>query len=154
MNIPILTITMKSGKLVSNMSHQLPAAERPKVTTPLQIPDILNPLFEGLMEYRERFVVLMLNRNNKVMCAAIISDGGVSSSLVDPKIVFQHALMANASGIVLCHNHPSGNLAPSGEDTVITRKLTEAGRFLDIIVMDHIILTADGFYSFADNGLL
>lgn len=154
MNLPLHTITMKNRKLVASLSHIVPASDRHKITNSWTANECLRPLFDGIIDYKERFVVLLLNRNNYVLCAAIISDGGVTGTVVDSKLVFQHALMTNAVSLVLCHNHPSGNLAPSSGDTEITAKLRQGAKMLDMDILDHIILTEDSYYSFADNSLL
>ena len=107
----------------------------------------------GQIGHIEVFYMLLLNRNNFILGAHLVSVGGVAGTVVDPKIIFQTALLANASGIVLCHNHPSGNLKPSQQDADITKKLKHAGSFLDIAVNDHIIISPEGdYYSFADYG--
>ena len=82
---------------------------------------------------------------------AQISSGGLTGTVCDPKIIFQYALQTNASGIILAHNHPSGNLQPSQADIQITEKVREAGKLLDIALLDHLILTGEGFYSLTDN---
>jgi DNA repair protein RadC len=106
------------------------------------------------IEYNEEFKVMLLNRENRVLGIATISVGGVSGTVVDPKIIFAIALKCNASALILAHNHPSGNLQPSESDKVTTRKLVEGGKLLDIAVCDHLIIANDGFNSFADNGLI
>jgi DNA repair protein RadC len=151
--IPQLTVTSKRGKLVADFSHHLPASERPKIVNSYKAYECLLPLFEGILDYRERFAILLLNRHNKVIAYAIISEGGVAGTIVDPKIIFQHALLANASAMMLCHNHPSGSMAPSPSDTEITQKVKSAGKIIDILVYDHIIITSEGYYSFADEGI-
>jgi DNA repair protein RadC len=112
--------------------------------------------FEPLMEdyHHEEFWILLLNRNNIVITQKLISVGGVAGTIVDPKIVFKVALDHVASSIILCHNHPSGNLNPSIQDKEITSKLKEAGRLLDISINDHIIIGNNSFFSFSDSGLL
>jgi DNA repair protein RadC len=112
--------------------------------------------FEPFMEdYRhEEFWILLLNRNNIVLGKKRISIGGVAGTVVDPKIIFKIALENLASGIILCHNHPSGNLNPSAQDIDITKKIRDGGKLLDICVNDHIIIGQKSFFSFADNGLL
>lgn len=102
----------------------------------------------------EEFWILCLNRRNQVIKIAEISKGGTSATVVDAKILFKTALDNKASSIVLAHNHPSGNLNPSQEDLKLTKKLSEAGKLLDISVLDHIIYTNSGYYSFADNNTL
>lgn len=99
----------------------------------------------------EEFWILLLARNRKVIARKKISEGGVSGTVVDTKIIFKHAIEHLASYIVLCHNHPSGNLQPSAADVQITKNLKNAGKVLDIDVVDHIIIGNDKYYSFADN---
>lgn len=102
-------------------------------------------------EYEE-FWILLLRRNNNIIKAHRVSEGGVSGTVVDPKRVFKAALEANATGIILCHNHPSGNIHPSSSDINITTKLVNAGKNLEIDVLDHIILAGGQYFSFADEG--
>ncbi len=115
--------------------------------------DILVNNWEDL-EYVESFAVLLLNRANKVLGMTVIGKGGLSGVVADPKLIFQAALKANASGIILAHNHPSGNLLASEADKALTKKVVDAGKFLDISVLDHVIITATDYYSFADDGML
>ena len=107
------------------------------------------------IEHREEFKILLLNRANKVLGLSEISKGGISGTVVDSRMIFQTALKANAIAVILCHNHPSGNLMPSEADLQITKKLKEGGKLLDISVLDHIIITPGSKYSsLADNGYL
>jgi DNA repair protein RadC len=107
------------------------------------------------IEHREEFQLLLLNRSNSVLGIFPVSKGGLSGTVTDVRLIYQAAIKANASGIIVCHNHPSGNLNPSESDTKITQKIKEAGNLMDIQLLDHLILTMDGsYYSFADNGLL
>lgn len=112
--------------------------------------------FEPFMEdfRHEEFWILLLNRNNIVISKKRVSIGGVSGTVVDPKIIFKMALDQLASSMILCHNHPSGNLTPSQQDIDITKKLIEGSKFLDIGINDHIIIGNKGYYSFADNRVL
>jgi DNA repair protein RadC len=103
---------------------------------------------------REEFWMLLLNRANGIIAKIRLSEGGTSGTVVDPKIVFQIALKNLASNIVLCHNHPSGNLTPSSQDIELTKKLCAGARLLDICVRDHIILGNQKYFSFADEGLI
>ncbi len=103
---------------------------------------------------REVFVVIYLNRANKVISFETISEGGISGTIADPRIILKTALEKNAVGLILSHNHPSGNLNPSKADEHLTQKIKQAATLLDIVVMDHIIVSSEGYYSFADNGLL
>lgn len=106
------------------------------------------------MQYIEETYVLLLNRANKPLGFSKISIGGTTGTVVDVKVVFQTALKANANSIILCHNHPSGNLKPSDADIKITKAIKEAGKLMDIPLADHIIITQEGYYSFADEGML
>ncbi len=114
--------------------------------------EILQPELGDL--HHEEFMVLMLNRNNKVTSKERISSGGVTGTVVDPKLIFKRALDKRAAGIVLAHNHPSGNLSPSKQDIALTKQVFDAGRLLEITVIDHLIITQNGYYSFADEGML
>jgi DNA repair protein RadC len=107
-----------------------------------------------LIDWREEFIVIALNRANKVLGFYKISSGGVAGTVCDPKIVFQFALLSNACRLVLSHNHPSGNLQPSAGDREITDKLVKGGAMLDIQILDHIIVTSEGYTSFCDEGWL
>jgi DNA repair protein RadC len=102
----------------------------------------------------EEFFVLYLNRANKVLKVDQISKGGLSGTVTDVRMILRNALFNTASGILVAHNHPSGNLNPSESDTKITQKIKEAGSLMDIQLLDHLIISDDDFYSFADNGLL
>lgn len=106
----------------------------------------------GIMEYVEQFKVVLLNNAHDIIGIRTISTGGLTGCMADPKNVFQAALLANAAAIIVSHNHPSGGLKPSNADRNITKKLQSAGEFLDITVLDHVIITANGYYSFLDNG--
>jgi DNA repair protein RadC len=102
----------------------------------------------------EQFWIILLNRANMVIHTYCVSQGGVSGTVADPKTIFKEALAKLASSIVLVHNHPSGNLKPSEADLQLTRKLKEAGKYLDLPVLDHIIFTNQSYFSFADEGVL
>lgn len=102
----------------------------------------------------ESFVVVYLNRANNIIRQEIISEGGITGTVADPRIILKKALDHHAVSIILCHNHPSGNLKPSKADELLTNKIKNAAAFLDIQVMDHIIVSEEGYYSFADEGLI
>ncbi|CAN5214791.1 DNA repair protein RadC [soil metagenome] len=114
--------------------------------------EILRPISADLP--KEEFWVLFLNRANKVIMKDQISSGGVNGTVVDLKVIFKKALELLSSGIILAHNHPSGQLRPSREDDVMTKRLVEAGRLLEIPVLDHLIITDNGYFSYADEGKL
>lgn len=103
---------------------------------------------------QEEFWIILMNRANKLISKERVSIGGVSSTLVDPKILFNKAISRLASSIILVHNHPSGNLKPSSADISLTKKLCKAADHLDISILDHLIIAEDSYYSFADNGLI
>lgn len=103
---------------------------------------------------REVFAVLFLNRANKINHFEIVSEGGITGTVADPRIILRKALEEDAVNIILCHNHPSGSLKPSKADEQLTAKIKEAASYLDIKVLDHIIVSEEGYYSFADEGLL
>ncbi len=106
------------------------------------------------IELLEEFKILLLNRRNRVLGLVSISSGGVSGTIADPKLIFATALKSCASGLIICHNHPSGELNPSAEDIKLTNKLKDGGALLDIKILDHLIIGTDGFYSFADEGII
>ncbi len=106
------------------------------------------------MDYRESFYALYLNQASKVLGIKKISECGISSTLVDVRIIMQAALLCNASGIIIAHNHPSGNLKPSGCDIKMTAQIKEAAKVLSMNLLDHFILTSDSYFSFADDGII
>ena len=106
------------------------------------------------IEYCEKFYVILLNRRNHILGVAFISEGGVGNTVADPKKIFQIALKANASAIILSHNHPSGDPKPSKDDYRITKMCVDAGKLLELPVIDHVIVTKDKFFSFADEGII
>jgi DNA repair protein RadC len=117
--------------------------------------DVFELIKSDLMDLQqEEFWVILLKRNNEVIKKELISRGGVSGTLVDTKIIFKRALEETACNLIIAHNHPSGNLKPSHEDVRLTKKIKEAGKTLDISVLDHLIVTNHGFYSFSDQGIM
>ncbi len=126
------------------------AKEKPKISGSTDVYDIMHPILADLPY--EEFWILLLNRANKVMSIQKISQGGVAGTVMDSKIIMKAAIDSLASSIILCHNHPSGNIMPSQQDKNITQKVKQAGVIMDIPILDHIIVTETGFYSFADEG--
>jgi len=117
--------------------------------------DIADYLKTKLKDYRhEVFAVLYLNRANKINHFEIISEGGITGTVADPRVILRRALEKDAVNIILCHNHPSGSLKPSRADEQLTVKIKEAAKFLDIAVLDHVIVSENGHFSFADEGIL
>lgn len=128
------------------------AAKREKISTSKDIYEVFRPQFMDLPH--EEFHILLLNRSNTIIAKEFISRGGIAGTVVDPKLIFKPALQQLASAIVLCHNHPSGNLRPSDQDISLTKKLKEAGMLLEIPVLDHLIISDTGYFSFADEGMM
>ncbi len=126
--------------------------EMVKVTNSRDCYHAIGPILQDLNH--EEFWILLLSRSNQILSKQQVSKGGFSSTVVDPKVIFKKALDKNASSIILCHNHPSGNLNPSQQDLELTRKLVAAGKTLDITVLDHLIITQTQYYSFSENGQL
>jgi DNA repair protein RadC len=126
--------------------------ERPKITSSKDIFDLLKGDLLDLPH--EAFWIVLLNRANKVIRKQQISHGGVAGTVADPKIIFKIALEELASGVILAHNHPSGNLTASQADLDLTKKLKESGKMLEIQILDHIIIAGKKYLSFADEGLL
>jgi len=130
------------------------ASERRTIRTSKDAESIFREIWSSGIEFKEEFYILLLNRANKVLGWYKVSEGGMSGTVVDPKLVFSIALKGLASSICISHNHPSGNLKPSIEDINLTKRLKEAGALLEIPVLDHLIITNEGFYSFADEGMM
>ena len=128
--------------------------ERIKINSSNDSADYIRQFYSDDIEIYESFFILLLNRQNKTIGYAKISQGGVAGTVVDAKIIIKYIVDTLASAVVLCHNHPSGNLNPSTQDIALTEKLVNAVKLVDSQVLDHIILTPDSFYSFADNGLI
>lgn len=130
-------------------------SEYPKIRMSNDIVDFIRSTYDDdEIEYRESFKVVYLNGDNKILGFQTISEGGTLATVADMKIVFTGALLSNACSIVLCHNHPSGNVMPSTEDDRITRKAKTAGENLDINVIDHVIIARNRYYSYSDEGRL
>ncbi len=127
-------------------------AVKQKLTSSRQAFEILQPKI-GDKQYEE-FWFLAINRANVVTGSYRVSDGGITGTVADIRRIFKLALEQNATSIILAHNHPSGNLSPSEEDKSLTKRLVSAGKVMDIPVQDHLIITYDGYYSFADEGLI
>jgi DNA repair protein RadC len=126
--------------------------EMPQIKCSKDVFDLLSPVLSDLPH--EEFWILFLNRSNKVINRMKLSQGGISGTVTDVRMVMKRAIEYLASGIIVCHNHPSGNLNPSESDTRITQKIKEAGNIMDIQLLDHLIISEKEYYSFADNGLL
>jgi len=126
--------------------------ERKKIQTSGDVFEVLQMKIGDLLY--EQFAVVLLNRANEVIQTVVVSDGGVTGTVADPKRIFKIALETNAAAIILGHNHPSGNLRPSESDIKLTKKIRDAGALLDINVLDHVIVGIEKYFSFADEGLI
>lgn len=134
---------------------QIKPSERPRISCSQDSYRVLlNSWDPEQIEFVEQFKVLLLNRAHRVLGFVLVSSGCNSGTVVDPKLVFAAALKTNACSVIVAHNHPSGNLAPSQADLTLTRKLHEGAKILEIQFLDHLILTKEGYFSFADEGLL
>jgi len=131
------------------------ASERPHISTSKDAYDLLLSIWDdNKIDFVEQFKVLFLNKANKVLGVYEVSTGGISGTVADPRVIFVAALKANACAIIISHNHPSGNLKPSRQDEELTQKIKHAGEFLDIKLLDHVIVCSEGYYSFTDEGLI
>ena len=155
MNKPNFEKSPNLSEVSVSYKSKVKASDRTKILTSSDTVKELRNVFDAdKIDHSEEFVILLLNRANHVLGWAKISQGGLSGTVVDVRIIFQIALGANASKVILAHNHPSGNMKPSEQDRNITKQIKEAGKLLEIEVLDHVILTSDNYLSFADEGLL
>ena len=145
-------ITIVAALELGRRRKQQEAYVRPKITSSNDAFNIMQPILGDLPH--EEFWVLLLNRSNKVITKFRVSQGGVSGTVIDVRLILKPAIENLASSIILCHNHPSGNIYPSDADEKITEKVSEAADVMDIKVLDHLIITADKYLSFADEGKL
>ena len=145
----------KVSEVILSYKTTVKASERPQINSSIDVYKVLQENWNyEVIEFIEEFKVLLLNRANRVIGIVPISVGGTAGTIADPKVIYVSALKANAASIILAHNHPSGNLKASHADIELTKKLKNAGLFLDLPILDHIILTKDGFLSFADEYLM
>lgn len=149
---PAKAITIAAAMELGRRRKESEPDEKPKIVTSADGAAIFRPLLSDLPH--EEFWVLLLNRNNLVIDKMLVSQGGLSGTVIDVRIILKMALDKLASSIILCHNHPSGNLMPSEADKDITKKIKEAGKHMDIPVLDHLIIANDSYFSFADEGLI
>ncbi|WP_264553386.1 RadC family protein [Flavobacterium sp. N2038] len=127
------------------------AVEMVKITSSKMVFNLMQPIIGELSH--EEFWVLFLNNGNKVVSKSQLSKGGIGGTVVDVRLIFKLALEKSATSLILCHNHPSGNLTPSDADKQITKKIRDAGSKLDVKVLDHLIITETKYYSFVDEGI-
>lgn len=145
-------ITIIAALELGRRRKEVEPEEKPRISTSRDVVDLLMPHLQDINH--EEFWIVLLNRANRVLTKHRVSQGGVAGTVADPKIIFKIAVQELASGIILAHNHPSGNLTASHADIELTKKLKEAGRFLEIQVLDHVIIAGQKYFSFADEGML
>ena len=137
------------------LSYKSRKKKKNEILTASDAYQALLPTFkEGTIDYKEYFKVLFLNQANQLLGYTLISEGGLTTADVDVRIILQAALLTNSVALILAHNHPSGNLRPSQEDKNLTQKIKDAAQLMRITVVDHIILTSEGYYSFANEGMI
>lgn len=128
------------------------ALEKPKITDSRSVFNVMQPIIGELAH--EEFWIVYLNNANKIQLKTQLSKGGITGTLVDTRLVFKRAIELSSTGIILCHNHPSGTLKPSSSDINLTKKIRQGGEVLDVKVLDHLIITEKDYFSFADENML
>lgn len=142
----------KAGELALTYKRTKP--DGPKVTRAIDLVKFIRPLYDPDLEVRERFLIVGVSRSNNIRSCFEVGAGGCAGCVVDPKLVFARLLLDNCAAFVCSHNHPSGNPSPSLSDKTLTKSLKEGGKVLDIAMLDHIIITADKYQSFAELNML
>ncbi len=145
-------VTIVAAMELSRRKQSAIIQEKQQITTSRDGFLMMQPLIGDLPH--EEFWILLLNRANKVIAKKQLSQGGITGTVADSRLIFRQAIDLLATSIILCHNHPSGNLKPSQADIALTRRLVKAGKLLEITVLDHLIVTNGGYYSFADEGMM
>ena len=148
----VKAVTILAALELGRRRQLVGALEKPVVRDSRQVAGYLRVMLQD--QIREVFAVIFLNQANRVNHFEVVSQGGITGTVADPRVILKKALESQAVNIILCHNHPSGNLKPSKADEELTYKIREAARFFDIRVIDHIIVSHDGYFSFADEGLM
>lgn len=147
-NIPEIKISVSFDKILKK-------SELMKITSSRDAYEIFKRVFNAdTFDWCEEVVMLCVNNSNKVVGFYKISSGGMTGTVIDVRMIFTTALQCLATSIIIAHNHPSGTLIPSEADKAITKKIKEAGRFLDINILDHLIITDESYFSFGDDGIL
>ncbi|MBK7850238.1 MAG: DNA repair protein RadC [Bacteroidetes bacterium] len=145
-------ITIIAALELARRRKETTETELEKISSSADVAGIFQNILGDLIH--EEFWVIYLNRSNKILAKQQLSSGGMSGTVVDPRMIFKAALDHKAQAIILCHNHPSGTAKPSEADIRLTKNIVEAGKVLEISVLDHVIITQKGFYSFADEGMI
>lgn len=145
---------MQVSEVKITYKNRVKAADRTLVNSSLSAYNFLAHHWTDDIELSESFYVIYTDRAHRALACECVSKGGITATVVDVRLVFVRALLLRATGVILAHNHPSGQLRPSKMDINLTNKINEGGKTLDIQLLDHIIVTPDEYYSFADNGLI
>lgn len=145
-------ITILAAIELGRRRKEVEVVKKNKINCSNDIYEYLEPLFKDI--HHEEFYIILLNRANEIIHKEQISKGGIGGTIVDGKIIFKIALDHRASAIILCHNHPSGQLKPSEQDKKLTKELIQFGKMIDLLILDHIIFTDNGYFSFSDEGIL
>jgi DNA repair protein RadC len=145
-------ITLLAALELGRRRQAMESLDKPVITGSTSVARYLQTMFSDYDH--EVFAVLFLNRANRINHVEVISSGGMSGTVADPRVILRRALEEKAVSLILCHNHPSGSLKPSVADKELTLKIREAARYFDILILDHIIVSHDGYFSFADEGIL
>jgi DNA repair protein RadC len=145
-------VTITAALELGNRKRTQDAMIREKISSSRDVFELFHP--ELSEANYEAFWIVLLNRANRIIRKLSISEGGISGTVADPKKIFKMGLEFNASSVILCHNHPSGNIQPSEADIRLTKKMKEAGILLDLPVLDHLIIGGNAYYSFADEGMM
>ena len=143
-------ITIVAALELGRRRNALEKDSSPNICHSSDVFSIMQPLLSDITH--EEVWILLLNQSNKVIKKEQVSRGGISSSIIDTRIILKSAIESSASGIILCHNHPSGNIIPSKNDDLITEKLSNACQIMDLRLLDHIIIGAKSYYSYKDEG--
>lgn len=149
---PAKAVTLLAAMELTKRRKSESVPELTKITSSASVFSLMQPVLGELPH--EEFWILYLNNSNKIIAKAQLSKGGITGTVVDVRLLYKNAIGHGATGIILCHNHPSGALSPSQADRDITKKIKSAGEHLDIKLLDHLIITEEHYYSFADEGIL
>lgn len=149
---PAKAVTIKAALQLAVILQTEQFLELPRIRRSTDLVDFLKQKLQ--YEPREMFMAIYLDRSQKVLSYQTVSTGGITGTIADPRLILKKAIEEGASSIILSHNHPSGNLRPSQADIDLTRKMKEAAQLIDVRVMDHLIISEEGYYSFADDGAL
>jgi DNA repair protein RadC len=146
-------INMQVSEIELSYNPKYLTFDRPKITCSKDVYEVFMQLFDHkLLNIKEEFFVVFLNKSNRILGSHKISSGGITGTVVDIRLILSIALKSLSCGLLLAHNHPSGNLKPSKADVDITHNMREAAKYMDIQLLDHLIITNEGYYSFADGG--